>query len=34
MKDFAEDMIRIHPKRIVGWGIDSDAFRPNSRSVG
>jgi pyridoxamine 5'-phosphate oxidase family protein len=34
MKDFAEDMIRIHPKRIVGWGIDSDAFGPNSRSVG
>jgi pyridoxamine 5'-phosphate oxidase family protein len=34
MKDFAEDMIRIHPRRIVGWGIDSDAFRPNSRSVG
>jgi pyridoxamine 5'-phosphate oxidase family protein len=34
MQDFAEDMIRIHPLRIVGWGIDSDAFRPNSRSVG
>lgn len=34
MKNFAEDMIRIHPKRIVGWGIDSGAFGPNSRSVG
>lgn len=34
MDDFAEEMIRIHPGRIVGWGIDSDAFSPNSRSVG
>jgi pyridoxamine 5'-phosphate oxidase family protein len=33
MQDFAEDMIRIHPSRIVGWGIDSEAFRPNGRSV-
>jgi pyridoxamine 5'-phosphate oxidase family protein len=31
---FAPDLIRIHPERIVGWGIDSDAFSPNSRSVG
>ena len=34
MKDFADDVIRIRPRRIVGWGIDTDAFRPNSRSVG
>jgi len=34
MEDFAEEMIRIFPRRIVGWGIDSGAFRPNSRSVG
>jgi pyridoxamine 5'-phosphate oxidase family protein len=34
MEDFAEDMIRIHPRRIVSWGVDSDAFSPNSRSVG
>ena len=34
MEDFAEEMIRIFPQRILGWGIDSDAFRPNSRSVG
>jgi len=34
MKDFAGEMIRIHPRRIVSWGIDSNAFSPNSRSVG
>jgi pyridoxamine 5'-phosphate oxidase family protein len=26
-------MIRIHPTRIVGWGIDTDPYHPNSRSV-
>ncbi|MGH3144458.1 MAG: PPOX class F420-dependent oxidoreductase [Rubrobacter sp.] len=31
---FAQELIRIHPQRIVGWGIDSDGYRPNSRSVG
>ena len=31
---FDEDMIRIFPERIVGWGIESDAFSRNSRSVG
>jgi pyridoxamine 5'-phosphate oxidase family protein len=34
MKDFAGEMIRIHPSRIVSWGVDSNAFSPNSRSVG
>jgi pyridoxamine 5'-phosphate oxidase family protein len=34
MADFAEELIRIFPRRIVGWGIDSDAYKPNSRSVG
>ena len=34
MENFAEEMIRIHPCRIVSWGVDSDAFSPNSRSVG
>jgi hypothetical protein len=29
-----EDMIWIFPERIVSWGIDSDAFSRNSRSVG
>ena len=33
MEDFAEELIRIFPRRIVGWGIDSDAFRQNARSV-
>lgn len=32
--DFDAELIRIVPTRIVGWGIDTDAFRPNSRSVG
>ncbi len=32
--NFGVELIRLHPSRIVGWGIDTDAFRPNSRSVG
>lgn len=31
---FDAEVIRIHPQRIVGWGIDSGAFNRNSRSVG
>ena len=31
---FADELIRMVPERIVGWGIDSDAFTPNARSVG
>ena len=34
MEDFADELIRIFPQRIVGWGIDSDAYKQNSRSVG
>ena len=34
MEDFAEELIRIFPRHIVGWGIDSDAFSQNTRSVG
>ncbi len=34
MDDFADELIRIFPQRIVGWGIDSDAYEQNSRSVG
>lgn len=30
---FSEELIRIWPERIVGWGLDSDAYRPNARSV-
>ena len=34
MENFANEVIRIFPQRIVGWGIDSDAYEQNSRSVG
>ena len=34
MEDFSEELIRIFLWRIVGWGIDSDAFSQNGRSVG
>jgi pyridoxamine 5'-phosphate oxidase family protein len=27
-------VIRIHPERIIAWGIDTDGFQRNSRSVG
>ena len=33
MEGFSEELIRIFPQHIVGWGLDSDAFRQNSRSV-
>jgi len=38
--NFAEEFLRIHPTRIVGWGLESGdgttpaAFRVNSRTVG
>ncbi|HEV8044612.1 MAG TPA: PPOX class F420-dependent oxidoreductase [Rubrobacter sp.] len=32
--DFSDEVIRIFPQRIVGWGIDSDSYKPNARSVG
>jgi pyridoxamine 5'-phosphate oxidase family protein len=32
--DTDAELIRIRPTRIVGWGIDTDPYRPNSRSVG
>jgi pyridoxamine 5'-phosphate oxidase family protein len=31
--DFDAELIRLHPSRIVGWGIDTNPYRPNSRSV-
>jgi PPOX class F420-dependent enzyme/OxyR family protein len=34
VSNFADELIRVVPERIVGWGIDSDAYRPNARSVG
>jgi pyridoxamine 5'-phosphate oxidase family protein len=30
---FDADVVRIFPQRIVEWGLDSDAYSPNSRSV-
>jgi hypothetical protein len=30
---FDADAVRIFPKRIVGWGLDSGAFKSNSRTV-
>jgi pyridoxamine 5'-phosphate oxidase family protein len=32
--DGPQPLIRIQPERIVTWGIDSNGFRRNSRSVG
>jgi hypothetical protein len=29
-----EPVIRIHPQRLVAWGIDTGVFVRNSRSVG
>lgn len=29
-----EPIIRIHPERVVAWGIDTGAFERNSRSIG
>lgn len=31
---FAPELIRVEPQRIVGWGLDTDAFHRNSRPVG
>jgi len=31
--DFGAELIRFHPVRIVGWGLNTDTYRPNSRSV-
>ena len=30
---FDPELIRIHPKRIIGWGLDSDTYQANSRTV-
>ena len=31
--NFGDEIIRIYPTRIIGWGLDSDGYHPNSRSV-
>ena len=33
MQAFDDELIRITPRRIISWGVESDAFRPNSRSA-
>lgn len=33
MQNFDDELIRITPTRVISWGIDSDAFHANSRSV-
>jgi pyridoxamine 5'-phosphate oxidase family protein len=33
MKNFAPELIRIYPTRIISWGIDGDAFHSSSRKV-
>ena len=33
MERFAPEIIRIHPTRIISWGLDSDARRSSSRKV-
>jgi pyridoxamine 5'-phosphate oxidase family protein len=30
---FDPELIRVHPQRLIGWGLDADAFKPNSRAV-
>ena len=31
---FTADLIRIHPERVLGWGLDTNAFaKPNARDV-
>jgi pyridoxamine 5'-phosphate oxidase family protein len=30
---FDPELIRITPTRIIGWGLDTDAFQPNARTV-
>lgn len=30
---FDPDLIRIVPRRIIGWGLDTDPFRPNARDA-
>ena len=32
--NFDGEFIRVHPTRIVSWGIDGDAFHANNRVVG
>jgi pyridoxamine 5'-phosphate oxidase family protein len=33
MSDFADELIRIRPAHIVAWGIETDPFQRNSRTI-
>ena len=33
MESFGPEIIRIHPKRIISWGLEGTAYQANSRSV-
>jgi pyridoxamine 5'-phosphate oxidase family protein len=33
VSSFAPEIIRVYPRRIIGWGIDSDAYQAQSRTV-
>ena len=33
VSSFSPEIIRIYPVRIIGWGIDGDAYQPHSRTV-
>jgi pyridoxamine 5'-phosphate oxidase family protein len=34
LKGFSGDIVRIHPKRILSWGLDTDDTSMNARDVG
>ncbi len=34
MASFDDELIRIHPIRIISWGLESDSGKRNSRNVG
>lgn len=31
---FDDELIRLHPTRIIAWGLESEPHRPNARDVG
>jgi hypothetical protein len=33
VSSFAPEIIRVYPMKIIGWGIDSDVYQAQSRTV-
>jgi pyridoxamine 5'-phosphate oxidase family protein len=33
VSSFAPEIIRVYPTRIIGWGVDSDAYHSSSRTI-